>query len=66
MGRLARVVILAVVVAVALIGWLGLSHATPDGQPPLAELKAESIASLKTDFNRAAGGTKVFILLAPT
>ena len=66
MGRFARVTILTLVIAVALIGWLGLSHATPDGQPPLAEVTAESIAALKADFNRAAGGPRIVILLAPT
>jgi hypothetical protein len=66
LSRRTRIAILAVVIGVALFGWLGLSHDTPDGQPPLVEVTADSMASLKTDFNRAAGGTRVIVLLAPT
>jgi hypothetical protein len=66
LSRPTRVAILLIVIAVALFGWLGLSHDTPDGQPPLVEVTADSMASLKTDFNRAAGGTRIVVLLAPT
>jgi hypothetical protein len=61
-----RAAIVVVVVCLALFGWFGLGHETPTGQPPLVELTTESMAALKADFNRAAGGTRIIALLSPT
>jgi hypothetical protein len=66
MSRRTRVTIVVIVVALALFGWLGLSHNTPAGQPPLVDVTPASVAALKADFNRAAGGTRILVLLAPT
>jgi hypothetical protein len=66
LSRRTRIAILVVVIAVALFGWLGLTHNTPDGQAPLVDVTADAMSSLKTEFNRAAGGTRIIVLLAPT
>ena len=42
------------------------THYTPAGQPPLAALDAGSLATLKADFNRSAGETRMIVLLSPT
>ncbi len=44
---------------------LGTHHA-PAGQPPLAHLDAGSLDILRADFNRAAGGWRIIVLLSPT
>jgi hypothetical protein len=38
----------------------------PAGQPPVAIVTAQSIDTLRGDFNRATGGTRVVLLLSPT
>jgi hypothetical protein len=53
--------------AVALLGaraYLSQAGSTPAGQPPLVELAA--LDRLKAEFNRAAGGTRVILLIAPS
>jgi hypothetical protein len=63
--RRARGVAIAVLVllAAAYLWWrLGTRH-VPDGQPPLATM---DVAALRDDFNRAAGHTRVIVLLSPT
>ena len=53
--------LLIALVVIASIGagtfaWLRFgTHYTPAGQPPLTTLDAGSLATLKADFNRAAG-----------
>ena len=56
--------LLAVVGAFAFVRFA--THDAPAGQPPLAYLDSTSLAALKTDFNRAAGETRLIVLLAPT
>ena len=47
--------------------WFGLlTHQTPGGQPPLAEMDPQSLESLKAQFNQAAGEFRVVLLLSPT
>lgn len=41
-------------------------HRTPPGQPPLAELNAQSIDQLRADFNAAADRPRMILLLSPT
>jgi hypothetical protein len=44
--------------------WYGsLSHQAPSGQPALA---AMDLALLRADFNRAADGARLIVLLSPT
>jgi energy-converting hydrogenase Eha subunit B len=63
---LASLVVVLVVIAGAL-GWMRfVTHDTPAGQPPLAALDASTLATLKADFNRAAGDTRLILLLSPT
>ena len=67
-----RKLVLVVLVVLAAIGagtfaWVRFAtHDTPPGQPPLATLDAGSLATLKTEFNRAAGDTRMIVLLSPT
>jgi len=67
-----RKLLLVFLVVLAAIGggtfaWLRFAtHDTPAGQPPLALLDAGSLATLKADFNRAAGETRMIVLLSPT
>jgi hypothetical protein len=60
--RLLLFLVPAAVLAAAL--WYGLfEHRTPSGQPALA---ATDLASLRADFNRAAGSTRLIVLFSPT
>jgi hypothetical protein len=63
-GRIALAVIAPVLIAAAY--WYLGTHHVPDGQPALSTLDAASIESLRNDFNRAAGETRIIVLLAPT
>jgi hypothetical protein len=64
--------LLVILVALVVIGggtfaWLHFgTHYTPSGQLPLATLDPGSLATLKADFNRAAGETRMIVLLSPT
>jgi hypothetical protein len=59
------VVIAAVVLAVT-GRYHFAGHQVPAGQAPLAELTSQSLGSLKADFNRAADGVRIVLLLSPT
>jgi hypothetical protein len=62
-----RLLSLVLVAIVAAFGYARfLTHNTPAGQPPLAYLDAASLGALKADFNRAAGETRMIVLLSPT
>jgi hypothetical protein len=50
-------------VLVAAFWYGGFSHQVPAGQPPLA---AMDLAALRADFNRAADGARLIVLLSPT
>ena len=43
-----------------------LGHDTPPSQPPLSVLDPASLAAFRDDFNQAADGTRIILLLAPT
>lgn len=62
-----RLIWIAVVVGVvgALAYWL-TRHEVPTGQPPLVHLSLENLSTLRGDFNRAAGETRIILLLSPT
>jgi hypothetical protein len=57
--------LLFAVLAGAAYWYLGTHH-TPNGQRALATLDAASMRSLRDDFNRAAGQTRIIVLLSPT
>ncbi len=67
-----RKLLLVLLAVLATIGagtfaWVRFAtHYTPAGQPPLAMLDVGSLATLKADFNRAAGETRMIVLLSPT
>ena len=57
----------AALVLVLGTGWFMLGPGEPPpGQPPLVALNSESLQSLRADFNREAGQTRVIVLLSPT
>jgi hypothetical protein len=56
----------AVVFLGAGLGCGVFSHRTPGGQPPLTEMDAQGLESLKDRFNQAAGEFRVVLLLSPT
>ena len=39
---------------------------TPDGQPPLATIDAAVLEQFRSDFNAAADGVRIVVLLSPT
>lgn len=41
-------------------------HQAPIGQSPLEDLNAQSLDTLKSEFNRASSQTRVILLLSPT
>ena len=63
-----RLLIGAVLVAIlASLAWLQYgTREAPAGQPPLAYLDSSSLETLKGDFNRASGETRILVLLSPT
>jgi hypothetical protein len=67
-----RKLLIALIVVIAAIGagtfaWVRFAtHYTPAGQPPLATLDAGSLGTLKEEFNRAVGETRMIVLLSPT
>jgi hypothetical protein len=64
MKRLRLIAIaLMVLVAAAYAWWQFGTRYVPAGQPPLA---AMDVAALRVEFNRAAGQTRVILLLSPT
>jgi hypothetical protein len=57
------------VVAVLLLGLAVVAWYLLEGREPpshLISLDSRSLASLKDDFNRAAGGARLIVLLSPT
>lgn len=61
------VVVLAGLVVLATAAWYQLSgHHVPAGQPLLADLRSDSLDSLKTDFNGSAESIRIVLLLSPT
>ena len=60
------VIALVAVVLLALAYRQFGTHRAPAGQPPLANLDARSLDMLRADFNRAAGGARIIVLLSPT
>ena len=63
-----RLLIGAVLVAIlAALAWMQYgTREAPAGQPPLAYLDSSSLETLKADFNRASGETRIIVLLSPT
>jgi hypothetical protein len=57
--------IVAIVLVAAAYRYFG-THNVPAGQPALVTLDAASLDTLRADFNRSAGQTRVVILLSPT
>jgi hypothetical protein len=65
--RLSTILVVLSVALLAALGWWRFgTREVPPGQPPLATLDASSIAALQDDFNRAAGQTRIIVLLSPT
>jgi hypothetical protein len=59
------------IVAAALLGAGAIAYylaagSTPADQPALATLEAGSVESFRTQFNSAASGTRIILLLSPT
>ena len=61
-------ILVFVLVAIAAgVGYVRFApRKVPAGQPPLAYLDSASLATLKADFNRAVGETRMIVLLSPT
>jgi hypothetical protein len=58
-----RLFLAPAVVLAAAVGCGFLGHQTPSGQAALA---AMDVAALRADFNGAADGTRLIVLLSPT
>jgi len=57
----------AMVTLLAVGGYLFYApRRVPGGQAELVYLDAGNIDTLRADFNRAAGGTRLIVLLSPT
>jgi hypothetical protein len=64
---LRRAALVFVIMLAAAYGWWRFgTRYVPEGQPPLATVDAARLATLKEDFNRAAGDTRIIVLLSPT
>ena len=63
-----RVLILVLVIAIcAAAAWYTWApRRTPPQQAPLIVLDAAKLEDVAADFNRAAGGVRVIVLLSPT
>jgi hypothetical protein len=57
--------IAAIVLLIAVRFYLS-GHQVPAWQPPLCDLKSESMDSLRSDFNRNLDRVRVVLLLSPT
>jgi hypothetical protein len=65
--RLTLASLTAVIVLVVGGAWFALGPGeAPPGQPSLVALNSESLQSLRADFNREVGQTRVIVLLSPT
>jgi hypothetical protein len=63
-----RIIFIAIPIVILVLAiWFGVfSHQTPAGQPPLGELNASSLETLKAEFNRASEQFRIIVLLSPT
>lgn len=57
--------IVAIVLVAVAYRYFG-THNVPAGQAALVTLDAGSLDTLRADFNRSAGETRIVILLSPT
>jgi hypothetical protein len=57
--------VIGVVACIVLIYLYGGSQ-VPAGQPPLHRLTADSVSTIKNEFNSAKGEARVLLLLSPT
>lgn len=66
--RTALLVLAAAVVAcLAVVGWMkSAPRHVPAGQPPLAQIGAQSLASFRNTFNARAGEIRIVAMLSPT
>lgn len=68
--RLRKPALLAAIVgSVVLAAGAYLRYAprrVPEGQPALVHLAAGNLGTLREDFNAAAAGTRLLVLLSPT
>lgn len=65
--RRSRIVLVVLAAAVAALLWYFYGpRQVPEGQPPLATLRAGTLESLRADFNRDVGRTRIIVLLSPT
>jgi hypothetical protein len=66
MKRLWIVGFLVLLLGMAAYFWTANPGRTPAGQSQLREIKGESLDALKSEFNQAAAGYRVIVLLSPT
>ena len=64
--RRALFIALPIVVATVAAGYVLSSHETPADQPRLVALNSESLPAFQAEFNRAANGVRILVLLSPT
>lgn len=61
------VVAAAIVVCLAMFGWLKLApRRVPPGQPALATIRTDSLPSFREAFNASEGEVRVVAMLSPT
>lgn len=61
------VVAAAAVAGLAAVGWMkSAPRHVPAGQPPLARIGADSLASFRNTFNARAGEIRIVAMLSPT
>jgi hypothetical protein len=59
------IAVVALLLAAAAYRSFGTHH-VPVGQPALVTIDSGSIDSLRQEFNRASGETRIIVLLSPT
>ena len=65
--RLRRIALALLLVVLAGFGWWRFgTRYTPSGQQPLITIDPAALAAMREDFNRAADGERVIVLLSPT
>jgi hypothetical protein len=57
---------LAAIVVALLAGYFLQGSHAPSGQPVLAEISAQTLSGLQTEFNRTPARLRVILLLSPT
>ena len=60
------VVAILAALAIATLWYVYGERRVPEGQPPLATLSAATLDTLRADFNRDPGTTRMIVLLSPT